>query len=134
MDGESKERRGGRRAGKMAKGGERPGAKANKEALEEIQRRLDQCVLKEDFEVVNEEVQRSVASVTVFRQQMKIFEKKFRTDRRYDDELSQTRKNVEKTARAFEKERTPVSQTNSSSVESKMAQSAQAASNTKKAI
>ena len=88
MDGESKERRGGRRAGKMAKGGERPGAKANKEALEEIQRRLDQCVLKEEFEVVNEEVQRSVASVTVFRQQMKIFEKKFRTDRRYDDELS----------------------------------------------
>ena len=101
----------------MAKGGERPGAKANKEALEEIQRRLDQCVLKEDFDVVNEEVQRSVASVTVFRTQMKIFEKKFRTDQKYDDELTKMRNAVELTEKAFEKQ---VSQTNTS-VESKIA-------------
>ena len=69
--------KGGRRGKVKAAGGERPGAKANKEAMEEVQRRLNECVAKEDFDKMSDEVQRSVAAVTVFRTQMKIFEKKF---------------------------------------------------------
>lgn len=113
---DSKERsKGGRRRnGKQSS--ERPGAKANKEAMEEVQRKLEQCVMRDDFEKVNEELQRAVSSVTIFRTQLKIFEKKFRSEKQYDDSLSQTKDVMQSIEKSFE----PLSQTNSS-VESKMA-------------
>lgn len=62
----------------------RTGAKANKEALEEIKKRLDECVTKDDFEKQTSDLQRATASVQVFKAQMKIFEKKFLADKAYD--------------------------------------------------
>ena len=44
----------------------------------------------ETFEKTDSDVKRALASVTVFRAQMKIFEKKFNTDRQYDDRLDST--------------------------------------------
>lgn len=61
---DSKERS---KGGRRRNGGERPGAKAAKEAMEEVQRKLEQCVMRDEFEKVNEELQRAVSSVTVFR-------------------------------------------------------------------
>ena len=75
---------------KKAKGEKNPrtGAKANKEALEEIKTKLDDCVVKEDFEKATSDVARCLASVTVFKTQMKIFEKKFMSDRAFEASVS----------------------------------------------
>ena len=114
---DSKERsKGGRRRISKLPGGERPGAKANKEAMEEVQRKLEQCVMKEDFDKVNEELQRAVSSVTIFRTQLKLFEKKFSSEKKYDDSLSQTKDVMKSIDKSFD----PISNTNSS-IESKMA-------------
>ena len=59
---------------KAEKGQPRTGAKANKEALEEIKRRLDNCIYREEFDKSQQGVQRAITSVTVFKTQMKIFE------------------------------------------------------------
>ena len=49
--------KGGRRAAnKKNAGGERPGAKANKEAMEYVQKKLAECVLKDDFDKIAEDV------------------------------------------------------------------------------
>ena len=48
-------------------GGPRTGAKANKEALAEIQRKLDQCIMRDEFEASQAGVTRAITSVTVFK-------------------------------------------------------------------
>lgn len=59
---------------KQEKGQPRTGAKANKEALDAIQKKLDQCIYREEFDKAQASVQRAITSVTVFKTQMKIFE------------------------------------------------------------
>lgn len=63
-----------KKAGKRGEGEPRTGAKANKEALEDIKRRLDSCIYREEFDKSQAGVTRAIASVTVFKTQMKIFE------------------------------------------------------------
>ena len=48
-------------------GGPRTGAKANKEALAEIQRKLDLCIMRDEFEAAQAGVTRAITSVTVFK-------------------------------------------------------------------
>ena len=48
-------------------GGPRTGAKANKEALAEMQRKLDQCIMRDEFEASQAGVTRAITSVTVFK-------------------------------------------------------------------
>ena len=48
-------------------GGPRTGAKANKEALADVFKRLDDCVMRDEFEKTDADCSRAVASVAVFR-------------------------------------------------------------------
>ena len=64
-----------------AEKGPRTGAKAHKEALQDVFKRLENCVGREEFEKSDGAVQRAIASVSVFRAQMKVFQKKFASDR-----------------------------------------------------
>ena len=79
----------GRRAQRQAIGNtgstERPGAKANKEAMEEVQRKLEKCVMIDEFDELEDKVSMSTTAVTVFRTQMKIFEKRFLADKHHED-------------------------------------------------
>ena len=81
----------------------RTGAKANKEALEEIKKRLDECVTKDDFEKQTSDLQRATASVQVFKAQMKIFEKKFLADKAYDSQLINTSNIIQNSSTVFQK-------------------------------
>ncbi len=91
--------------GRKAKGDKQPrtGAKANKEALEEIRKRLDECVKKEDYDKMSSDLQRSMASVQVFKAQMKLFEKKFLADKEYDSRLISTSNIIQNASKVFDK-------------------------------
>ena len=90
---------------KKEKGQPRTGAKANKEALTEIKKRLDECLTKEEYEKSSSDVQRAIASVTVFKTQMKVFEKKFLSDTQYQQRVQQTDELLQKATLAFETRR-----------------------------
>lgn len=46
----------------------RGGAKANKEMLEKLEKRIDECVTKEENMRIIDDLQRATTSVTVFKQ------------------------------------------------------------------
>ena len=62
----------------------RGGAKVNKELLDKLEKRIDACLTREENERINNDLQRALTSVTVFKQQMKIFEKKIMSDQAYE--------------------------------------------------
>ena len=94
---------GGKKGGRKNKEAKQPrtGAKANKEALEEIRKKLDDCVVRDEFDKATSDVQRALASVTVFKAQMKIFEKKFMSDRALDSSITATNRLSGNTDKVF---------------------------------
>ena len=117
--------------GRKAKADKQPrtGAKANKEALEEIKKRLDECALRSDFDKQASDLQRATASVQVFKAQMKLFERKFLAEREFESRLVSTSKVVSNSEGVFENRK------NSESTDkSKMTVSLQAAANMKKTL
>jgi len=55
--------------------------------LEELKSRLDDCVTQKEFYKSTNDVSRAMASITVFKTQIKIFERKFHSDRDYDSRV-----------------------------------------------
>ena len=70
--------------------------------MEEMQKKLAECVMHEDFDPVNEDVQRAMVSVTVFRTQMKIFEKMFLAEKHYESTLINTRGSMKIAEKTFD--------------------------------
>ena len=60
------------------------GSKANKEALDDIKRKLDECVTIEAFERQSSDMARAIASITVFKTQMKVFVKKILSEKNHE--------------------------------------------------
>lgn len=61
------------------------GAKANKEMLDKLEKKIDdECVSRNDFLGMTNDLQRALTSVTVFKLQMKIFEKKIMSDSNHE--------------------------------------------------
>ena len=50
-----------------AEKGPKTGARAHKEALQDVFKRLDNCVMRDEFEKADNDVQRALAAVAVFR-------------------------------------------------------------------
>ena len=54
----------------------RPAGRANRGVIDEIQKRLEDFVPKEEYQKLIDEQTRVMASITVFKSQMKLFERK----------------------------------------------------------
>ena len=70
---------------KSKEGKMRGGAKVSKELLDQLEKKIDeQCVSRDEHTSIVDDLQRALTSVTVFKQQMKIFEKKIMSDQGHE--------------------------------------------------
>lgn len=123
-----KQRKDDKKKDKEEKGGPRTGAKANKLLIEDLKRKIDECISRPEFDSTQSDLARAMASVTVFRTQIKIFEKKFMSDRSHDSRVLNSSDLVKKASEAFKK------QEEASNPNSNMSMTIIAASNMKKKI